>query len=160
MMINSKSTQDTYNPYGQDPYNGYGSQQQQQPSGQDMYYTMLMNEKMQREEKKNEYTSKTSEILMQSLDKQNQILAKLASNIGKERDDKITQEAKEIEYRIKQLEFETQAKQHQLFSQNLFDNLSTNYNSNLNSTYFIQQEKCQTITSKSSMISCLEYHLT
>jgi hypothetical protein len=64
---------------------------------------MLMNEKLQREDKKNNYTSKTSEILMASLEKQNAIISKLASNIGRERDQKISYEAKEIEERITEL---------------------------------------------------------
>jgi len=101
-----------------------------QLTAQDMYYMMLLQEKAQNQEnkKKNDPTSKTAELLMQSLDRQNQMLAQLAGNIGKERDEKLAMEAKEIENKIRLLEFETQAKQHQLFSQNIFENLSKNYN--------------------------------
>lgn len=80
-------------------------------------------------EKKKE-TSKTAEILMASLEKQNMILAELTGSINKDRDYKMTQEAKEIENKIRQLEFESQAKQYQLLSQNTADSLSKNYNSN------------------------------
>lgn len=73
---------------------------------------------------------------MGSLDRQNQILAKLAENITKERDEKVSYEAKEIENKIKQLEFETQAKHQQLFSQNIFETLSNNYNSKWNQSGF------------------------
>ena len=81
------------------------------------------------ETKKVDSNSKTAEILMSSLEKQNQILAELTGSINKDRDYKVIQEAKEIENKIRQLEFESQAKQHQLFSQNTFDALSQNYNS-------------------------------
>jgi len=73
--------------------------------------------------------NKTAEILMSSLEKQNQILAELTGSINKDRDYRVVQEAKEIENKIKQLEFESQAKQHQLYNQNTLDILSQNYNS-------------------------------
>jgi hypothetical protein len=148
-------TNNYYQPSSNDPYFN-PSQVPQHPM--DMYYMMLMNEKMQREDKKNNYTSKTSEILMASLEKQNAIISKLAGSIGRERDEKISTEAKEIEERIKQLEFETQAKQHQLFSQNIFDNLATNYNSKSTLHSFTSKEKFLIITSRrliiSSRVSC------
>ncbi len=131
-----------------DPYQGYNQNQgygsnpgfnmgspsyssNPQMSTQDLYYMMLLQEKTQNQEnrRKNDPSTKTAELLMQSLDRQNQMLAQLAGNIGKEKDEKLALEAKEIENKIKLLEFETQAKQHQLFSQNVFENLSKNYNS-------------------------------
>lgn len=80
-------------------------------------------------EPKKEPGSRTAEILMASLEKQNQILSDLTGSINKDRDSKVTYEAKEIENKIKQLEFESQAKQYQLFNHNILDALSKNYNS-------------------------------
>lgn len=80
-------------------------------------------------EPKKEPGSRTAEILMASLEKQNQILSDLTGSINKDRDTKVVQEAKEIENKIKQMEFESQAKQYQLFNHNILDALSKNYNS-------------------------------
>ena len=103
----------------------YGYQQPVQ--GMDPYgmggYPIMMAPQEQKKE------SKTAEILMASLEKQNQILAGLTNNINLEKDYKSLQEAKEIENKIKQLELESQAKQYQMFTQDNMDVLGKNYNS-------------------------------
>ncbi len=117
MLINPM-TPGQYPGYNFDPYTG-------QPIGGGYGQEM----QMQSPQPRNKEGGKTAEILMSSLEKQNQILAELTGSINKDRDYRVVQEAKEIENKIKQLEFESQAKQHQLYNQNTLDILSQNYNS-------------------------------
>jgi len=56
------------------------------------------------EEPRSSFNSKTADVLMSSLQKQNLILAELTNNFSSNKDFKVLQEAKELENKIRLLE--------------------------------------------------------
>lgn len=99
--------------------------------GFDPYGNMAMMGSPPQEKKKE--SNKAAEILMASLEKQNMILSELTSSIHRDRENKVLQESKEIEYRIKQLEYENnQGRPNGLFNQNMYGSgpMGNNYNGN------------------------------
>lgn len=79
-------------------------------------------------EKKKE-SNKAAEILMASLEKQNMILSELTGSIQRDRENKVLQESREIEYRIKQLEYESnQFRPNGLLGQNMYGSMGNNFN--------------------------------
>jgi hypothetical protein len=119
------------NPYYQQPPPsypppGYGYSQPP-PTYPDMYGSRDRDRDRERDRDRTE-REKATELLMASLEKQNQILARLAGNIGKERDGKTSLEAIDLENKIKKMEMEAQLKEHQLFKQSNLEALTGNYN--------------------------------
>ena len=97
--------------------------------GFDPYGNMPMMGSPPQERKKE--PNKAAEILMASLEKQNMILSELTSSIQRDRENKVLQESKEIEYRIKQLEYENnQMRPNGLLNQNMYGPMGNNYNGN------------------------------
>ena len=72
-------------------------------SPQDMFFMLLLSQKLESSKK----PDKASEMILQSLEKQNQILAQLATKISKEKDVDEYLQARELERKIKTLETES-----------------------------------------------------
>lgn len=140
MMFNSPNY---YSPYGGGGGGGGSNPYQQQPTqpftypgtmngGSDMNFIMKLLEMVKGEQDSKPKRNKLSDMMMNSLEKQNQILTSLAKNITEEKEDRTHAENKDLERKIKKLELESEMKKHHLIEQNTWDRLANNFNSKTN----------------------------
>lgn len=80
--------------------------------------------------------NKLSDMMMNSLERQNQVLISLAKNMGDEKEDKTYAENKNLERKIRKLEMQTGSKRVDVEQQNTMDRLANNFNSNQSLFYW------------------------